>query len=180
MLNAILREDMIELLKDLKNSKFISYECGKIFNCVGGNLRINTSNGSIEIGNIEKPMIFFDENDEVAFFECKKVDSDARFQPYCDVTPERFEIGETITGIEIINDYANVNNGEYEFSFDQAIIIKTQNTVTMFSRDMWFSEVITVSDNDNYDALFPISKAAESFSDYGEHKVDVRRTRHEL
>ncbi len=180
MLNATLTEEMITILKNLKNSKFISYECGKNICSTYGNLRINTDTCSIELRNIEKPMPFFDTTEDIASFECKNTDSNQQFEPYCIVKPKKIEIGEFIAGIEIINDYVNVNDGEHEFSFDQAIIIKTENTTTMFSRDVWFSEIITISENDNYDSLFSISEAVDSFSNYGEYRVDIKRTKYSL
>ena len=178
MTNATLDKNMIELLKNLKNTKFISYECGKIFNLASGNLKINTDKISLEITNFLKEDLFFDENEEFAVFECKK--SNSKFKPYCDTTLKKFGIEENIINIEIINDFISVNNGEYEFSYDQAIIIKTQNKTIMFSRDVWFSEVITISDNDNYDDVFPISEVKETFSNYGEYKVEVKRRKYSL
>ncbi|MBE7038258.1 MAG: hypothetical protein E7404_05065 [Ruminococcaceae bacterium] len=178
MTNATLDKNMIELLKNLKNTKFISYECGEVFNLVGGNLKINTDKISLEITNFLKEDLFFDENEEFAVFECKK--SNSNFKPYCDTPLKNFDIEENIVTIEIINDFISVNNGKYKFSYDQAIIIKTVNKTIMFSRDVWFSEVITISDNDNYDAVFPISEVKETFSNFGEYEVEVKRRKYSL
>ena len=177
MVNASLNKNMLCLLKKLKSSKFISYECAKNHSSAYGNLRINTDNGSIEITNIEKTMPFFDIEEDVTSFECEISDSYAEFKPYCIEPFEAFEVGEIITGIEIINDEINVNDGEYEISFDQAIIIRTEKQTIMFSRDIWFSEVITIFDNDNYDAFFPVEQAIDAWSEDGENDVTVIRTK---
>lgn len=180
MLEATLKDDMINLLNAINHSNFVSYVCGKTFNCVGGNLRINTSQGSVELTNFHKTIPFFDEEDEVAFFECVRVNTTTAFVPYCNIPAENFDINEKIKSIEIINDYINVNNGKYEFSFDQAIIFKTEHRTIMFSRNAWFSEVIIISDTDDYDSVFPISEVSQTFSNYGEYSVNVKRTRRVL
>ena len=46
----------------------------------------------------------------------------------------------------------------------------------MFSRDIWFSEVITINENDNYDTVYPIDEVVETWSNDGENKVNVIRT----
>ena len=177
MVNASLNKNMLCLLKKLKSSKFISYECAKNHSSAYGNLRINTDNGSIEITNIEKTMPFFDIEEDVTSFECEISDSYAEFKPYCIEPFEAFEVGEIITGIEIINDEINVNDGEYEISFDQAIIIRTEKQTIMFSRDIWFLEVITIFDNDNYDEFFSVEQAIEAWSEEGKNDVKVIRTK---
>lgn len=176
MVYATLTGDMIELLKQLKFSNFVSYECGKINNTAYGNLRINTDKGSVELSNIEREIPFFDITEEVACFECKVSDPSTEFKPYCLEPFETFEVSGTIKSIEIINDTINVNDGEYEISFDRAIIIKTENGVIMFSRDIWFSEVITISDNENYDSIYPVDEVIDAWSEQGVNKVDVIRT----
>ena len=50
----------------------------------------------------------------------------------------------------------------------------------MFSRDIWFSEVITINENDDYDAVYSIDKVVEAWSDDGENKVKVIRTSRKL
>ena len=64
--------------------------------------------------------------------------------------------------------------------FDQAIIIRTETKVIMFSRDIWFSEDITISEHDDYNSIFPISQVVDSWSDDGENKVNVIRTSRKL
>ena len=50
----------------------------------------------------------------------------------------------------------------------------------MFSRDIWFSEDITISEHDDYNSIFPISQIVDSWSDDGENKVNVIRTSRKL
>lgn len=180
MVYATLNEDMIELLRKLKFSNLTSYEGARTHNTVYGNLRINTDKCSIELSNIEKTIPFFDITEDVACFECKVSNPAIEFKPYCIEPFEVFEIAGRIENIEIINDVINVNDGEYEITFDRAIVFRTDKGNIMFSRDIWFSEVITINDNDDYDAVYSIDDVVETWSNDGENKVNVIRTRREL
>ena len=180
MVYVTLNADMIELLKNLKLSNFISYECARTYNTAYGNLRINTDKGSIELSNIEREMPFFDVTEDIACLECKVSNSDVGFKPYCVEPFEIFKINEKIENIEIINDVIEVNDGEYEISFDRAIIFKTDKKYIMFSRDIWFSEVITINENNDYDAVYSIEEVVEAWSNEGENKVNVIRTSRKL
>lgn len=176
MIYVTLNNNMEEMLRNTKESKFISYECGKNFDTAYGNLRINTDTVSIELSNIAKEMPFFDGVEDIACLEFKVSNPAIEFKPYCIEPFEVFEIDAKIESIEIINDTINVNDGEYEIAFDRAIIFRTDKKDIMFSRDVWFSEVITISEHDDYDAIYPIDEVIELWSDQGENKVNVRRT----
>ena len=102
MVYVTLNEDMIELLRNLKFSNFISYECAKTHNTAYGNLRINTDKCSIELSNIEREMPFFDITEDIACFECKFSNTAIEFKPYCIEPFEVFEIDGKIKNIEII------------------------------------------------------------------------------
>lgn len=176
MVYATLNEEMIKLLRNLKFSDLISYEGAKTHNTFYGNLRINTDKGSIELSNIKKTMPFFDITEDIACFECKVSNPEVKFKPYCIEPFEVFKIDGKIENIEIINDVVDVNDGEYEISFDRAIIFRTNKGDIMFSRDIWFSEVITMNENDDYDTIYPIDDVVETWSNDGDNKVNVIRT----
>ena len=176
MVYVTLDKDMIELLKNLKFSSLISYEGAKGKCTVYGNLRINTDKGSIELTNLQEIFPFYDAEEEMACLKCKVSDPSVEFIPYCITKHRQYEISGTIKNIEIINDEIEVNDGEYEISFDRAIIFRTDKGVIMFSRDIWFSEVIRISEDDNYDAIYPISDVIEAWFNEGTDKVNVKRT----
>ncbi len=180
MIYVTLNQTMEAMLKNIKTSKFISYECGKVFGNAYGNFRINTDKTAIEISNFQKTTPFFGSEEEVAGFNCKEVEKNSVFKPYCEEPFESFEVNETIADIEIVNDSICINNGEFEISFDQAIIIRTETKTIMFSRDIWFSEDITISEHDDYNSVFPISQLIDSWSDDGEKKVCVIRKSRKL
>lgn len=176
MIQATLNKEMIDLLKKLISSRFTSYECAKKYNTTYGNMRINTDKASVELSNIQKTIPFFDIEEDIAVLECFKSDPNTEFKPYCIEPFEQYEVDEIITEIKIVNDIIDVNHGEYKISFDRAVIFKTDKSTLMFSRDIWFSEVINISENEDYDAVYSIDEAVEAWSNDGDNKVDIIRT----
>ena len=45
----------------------------------------------------------------------------------------------------------------------------------MLSRDTWFSQLLTVTDERSINTIFPIEEVINSWSNYGEYAVDVKR-----
>ena len=178
MFDMTLTKEMEDMLKSIINSTFISYEHGK--HNAYGNLRINTDKISIELANIEKTVPFFEDVEEVASFECQIADKNTKFSPYCITTPSVIKVGSLIKEIEIVNDFICLNDGEFEFSFDQAIIIKTEAKTIMFSRSAWFSENILIDEHDDYDSIYPVSEAKELWSEEDTYNVKITRTRRKL
>lgn len=43
--------------------------------------------------------------------------------------------------------------------------------------DTWFSEMINIANNDDYDSIYPIDELKEEWSNEGEDKVDIERKR---
>ena len=176
MIYITLNNNMEKMLRTIIGVKIISYECGKNYDTAYGNLRINTEILSIELSNMIKEKPFFDGVGDVACLECKISNPDVEFKPYCIEPFEAFDIDSRIESIEIINDEIDVNDGEYEISFDRAIVFRTDKRDIMFSRGVWFSEVITISEHDDYDSIYPVDEVVEVWSDQGDNKVKVIRT----
>ncbi len=140
-----------------------------------GNFRINLEDYAIEFSNENKLVDFFDTNEEVAGFECGKVDlkSEYSFAVPVDTVP----IEEKVRSIEIITDEIEVDEHDYKIVFDNAIIFHLEYQTLMFSRSIWFSELIHISDNDDYDSIYPIEKVIEDWNSDGDYKVSVKRTK---
>ena len=181
MVYMTLTKEMENMLKSIINSTFISYECGKTLGVVYGTSRINTDKISIELANLQKVVPFIEGEEEVAGFECQIADKNTKFIPYCPGDPYcKVEVNSLIKEIEIVNDFIYVNDGEYEISFDQAIIIKTEAKTIMFSRSTWFSETISIREHDDYDSIYPVSDEMELFENEDMIKVKITRTRRKL
>lgn len=178
MVKATFTDEMKKILSNMTGRQFVSYECEKDdgFSRAFGNMRINTDSFSIELTNEEHTLPFFDDTEDITCFACTEVDSKKPFEPAVVTETCVTEVSKTITGLELINDTISVNNGEYEISFDAAIIIHMGNDVMMLARDTWFSEIITIADNDDYDQVFSIEDVKEAWSNEGENTVDVNRT----
>ena len=180
MVYMTLTKEMEDMLKSIINSTFISYERDDFGFSAYGNLRINTNKTSIELTNLEKVVPFIEDEEEVAGFECQIVDKNTKFSPYCITGSAEVKVNSLIKEIEIVNDFICLNDGEFEFSFDQAIIIKTEAKTIMFSRSAWFSENILIDEHDDYDSIYPVSEAKELWSEEDTYNVKITRTRRKL
>ena len=180
MVYMTLTKEMENMLKSIINSTFISYECDDFVISTYGNFRINTDKISIEVTNLEKVVPFIEGEEEVAGFECQIADKNTKFNSLTTRPAAEYEVGGLIKEIEIVNDFIYVNDGEYEISFDQAIIIKTETKTIMFSRDAWFSEDIVIYEHDDYDSVYPVSDERELFENEDMNKVKITRTRRKL
>lgn len=172
-------EDMKKLLNDMIGKHFHTYECTKDdkFNRTYGNIRLYLDELTLEITNEEHPAIFFDEPEDISYFECLSDDPNQEFKPYAIEKTGKYPVNKLVTGVEIINDQIDVGNGKYLFSFDQAIIIHLGNEILMLARDIWFSEIIGIRDNDDYESYCPIAKIVDTMNCYGKYSVTVNRSR---
>ena len=175
MIKAEFTDDMKQILASMKGAHFKSYECAiDSHNHIYCNFRINTDKCSIEIKNENQVFPFFDDKEEMACFSCK-ITSEP-FKPTEITSSTVFSVKEIINSVEILNDVIDVNNGMYQVSFDNALIIRTNSTTYMFAKDVWFSEIITVRKDDNYDQVISKQEIIDSWSNEGDFSVDIHRT----
>ena len=179
MIDARFSKDMITVLSNMKGKTFVSYECEKGYGLptTYGNFRINLDDYSIDVFNEVESRPFFDTIEDIAIFSCKKVNSKTPYVPYVIAETKVVPIEENIKAVEIITDEINVNDGEYEITFDEALIIHTEYQTIMFSKGVWFSESITISQDGNYGKVYPVDKVIEDWNNDGEYKVEVKRTK---
>ncbi len=179
MIYATITNKEKDILMKLIGKTFTSYECEDYgeTSCIYGNLRIYAEDYSVEIINEEDSFDFFDTKEDVTHFKIKTVNPNVKFKPEVIKETKIFPVNNIIKSIEIIKDEINVNHGEYEITFDMAIIFKFENSILMFSKDLWFLKDITISKNDNLDLIIPINEVIESFSNEGEYDVVVKRKR---
>lgn len=177
ILKRVLNHEMRELLKKIKNSNFISYECECVYGMTYGNLRINTDKYSIEITNFEETADLFGEEEDVTGFKCAKVDGSEDFKPYCIGMSKEYDINKKITGIKIINDFIVIDNEDMAMSYDQAIIFEMGDSSIMFSREAWFSENIDISEDDDYNSVYSVKSVEEVWQNGDpDRKVSVKRS----
>lgn len=176
MIEVKLSADMRIMLKGVIGQKFLKYECAKddVPGSTYGNIRLCFSGSTIDLSNEE---CFYPELDEdIAGFSCALVPDDSTFVPAVVTDTETTIIGNTILGVEIIEDEVTINDGENVISFDAALVLKTDAGDYLFARMEWFSEVILIAHNESYDSLFPVKKVMESWENDGEKHVAVKRS----
>ena len=173
MVYATLSSKMVDLLRSMIGNEFLSYECAVQNDEIYGNLRINTSGGSVEVINEVQELPFLDGCEELSFFCCCEANRESGFQPFCVEPVSIIPVSERISGIEVIRDIVCVNNGNYEIAFDMAIVIKCQTRTIIFSRSWHFSEVISVK-SDIAD-VYPVESVVSDWENDGDNHVAVDR-----
>lgn len=97
------------------------------------------------------------------------------FEPMAGEIIATESVEQIIKGICIIRDAVTRADG-VQFSMDMAVIIKTPQTQYMFSRDVWFSEFITISNDSNLDSVYPICKARTGWKSDESDDTIIKRT----
>lgn len=181
MIKAKFSSEMLKIIKSMVGKVFCSYECGNMVpDEAYGNLQINLDDFAIEILNEVKELPFYDSTEDISYFTCEKKSLNESFKPYCEEPSEKHLINENILSVYIIEDSISINGGEYDINFDMAIIIETNKHKYVFSRGWFFSETIDIAVDKEFDDIYPISRVVEDWSDDGENKVNVIRTRKKL
>ena len=181
MVKAKFSNEMLEYIKKMVGHTLCSYEYGKMVqNEAYGNLQINLDSFAIEILNEVKELPFFDSTEDISYFTCEKKSLSEPFKPYCEEPCKKHLIDEKVLSVYIVEDSISINDGEYDITFDMAIIIETCNHKYIFSRDWFFSETISISLDEEFDNIYPISNVIEDWSDEGENKVEVKRRKYSL
>ena len=155
MVEATFTKSMRALLLRTKESTLLSYECAKDerFSRTYGNCRIHLNDGIIEVANEPKQLPFFGAMESMTCFTCHPIRNEGQLKrdefylPY-----STFPVGGKINSVEIVTDYVNVNHGAYQVS-----------------------QLLTVTDERSINTIFPIEEVINSWSNYGEYAVDVKR-----
>ncbi len=177
-MNFKISDDIIKILQDSIGKVFTSFEYGAgeaKFSRAYGNVRLNFTGVSLDVSNIEETVNVFGETDDISSFKC--VVSKHKFVPYIEEDTVKTDVNEIVTGIEIVEDTININGGEQIIIFDQAIIVKTEKSIYMFSRDWQYSELITVSNTEDYDSVYSLNKVKSDWNNFGEYRVTVKRNK---
>lgn len=178
MKKAVINHEMTAMLRELIGQMFLSYDYASFFEeQVYGNLKINTEKFSIELRNEIEKFPFYDTVEDISCFSCKKRLPEEPFTPYSQGEPiAKKEIHEKIRSVQIVNDTINVNQGEYQCSFDMAVIIHTTEHRYIFSRGWFFGETIDVNVDRRFDDIYSIQQVIDDWSNDGENEVVVKRS----
>ena len=178
MIYARFTEEMQEMLKGLKGKTFKSYVYNKEgrFERAYGNLRINLGRSAIDVMCVQHPVDdYFGEPEDMAFFTCEQTDPKSVFVPYIAGRPLAFMVDETITGVELVNDYVDYDDGDCVIDMDIALVIRTKFHTFTFSRGMWFDETISIGVGGTDEAPAGISTIEELWYDEEDEAAPVVR-----
>lgn len=168
----------LSILAEQKGKKLQSYECGSgelMFGRAYGNVRLNFESCALELENTQKPFIVLGEPDDIAFLTCSSIELSSAFQPYVDEDTCSLPIDAIVTDVAIVEETVELNQGAFKAVFDNALIVYTDKGAYMFSRGWHYSELIFISCDDNYDAVYPVSQDTEAWSNDGEEIVSISR-----
>jgi hypothetical protein len=177
-METVLNNNMLNLLNTIKNSMLTNIECEfeEKWKRAYGYVRLNTTDKSIDITNVQKPIELFGEVDDVAVFECHnntgKTLKEA-FDLIDTFSPTKKEVNEIVENIDIIEEEVIINNSK--MIFDMGIIIKTKSHTYIISRENWFNEFIYVNVDKTFDEIYPIEKDIEIWNINKNDKISINR-----
>lgn len=127
------------------------------------NIVLEFEDYSIVINNNTHESNFADlENESISYFTVDKVSNTSNFNFLVgNDKVKEFSINERIESIEIIND--TINDDTYEISFDEAIILKTNQHDYTISRDWFFMETMNINVDSDINDILEIDKVIEDY-----------------
>ena len=179
MVKAILNDKMIQELRALKGDFLENIEGMVDEDRAFGNIRINTTQSSIELECTPKTEKYFDKTEDICYFSCILANRRKKFIPYLRKRTKKKIINEKIEGIALIRAIIELPKYKYAIEIDQAIEIKTSNNTIIFFNQECFTEGIQISMNCLLDDIYPISKVVEFWGENSEQAI-VKRSVIEL
>ena len=174
MVKAILNDEMIQALSGLKGGILENIEGTFDNDEVFGNVRINTSQGCIDLECTPKTERYFDTEEDLCYFSCLLADKEQKFNPYIKRKAKKKIIKEKIENINLIRATIELPKNNYAIEIDQAIEIKMPKNTILFIIQGCFTENIQIAMNEVLDDIYPISKVIEFWSEDGEQAIVKR------
>ena len=174
MVKAVLNDEIIRELSGLKGSILENIEGAFDNDEVFGNVRINTSQGCIDLECTPKTERYFDGIEDLCYFACSLINKKQKFVPYARKKAKKKIIGEKIEGIKLVRTTIELPKNNYAIEIDQILEIETSKNTIMFLSQGCFTEGIQVKINGLLDDIYPISKVVEFWSEDNE-KAIVKR-----
>ena len=146
MIIHCINEKELQMLKSLIGSKLISFKSQEkdSWNRIFGNIALVTDKTEIELRNELTEIEYFGDFEEVSKFYVNQITAENQFCLM--VQDDVFEttVNETITDIIIVKDEVVVKDDSaktvYEITTDDAVIIKTDSSAYVISRDWHLEE----------------------------------------
>lgn len=166
-------KNMLLMINELINNnlEYIIYEVSN-HNKSFGDLSLNFNNKLLKITNYEDMHGWDDEYDS-SHFSCEFVD---KYIPsVSNATTNKININDKVIDINII--YDEITNKYYHFNYDMALEIKTEKHTYIISRDYFYSELISINIDKNFDEIYPISKVIEDWNEDSNYVTEIKRNK---
>lgn len=176
MVNIQLTKDMEKVLYSLIGHKLSYFEYGEdpIKNKAFGNLRIQFNGFCVDVTNELIPVKLLGEDQDMSVFKVKKTETTVPFVPDVVTRIIKQPINKVVSNIDVISYKILINEGEEIINTDVALLFNMDGKTIMLSRDLWWSEVITISCLEEYEKIFSRQNLIESFSNDDEYSVQVQ------
>lgn len=183
MIYSTITEKEEFLLKFLIGQKLICFKSEQkdSWNKIFGNISIVTENSEIEIKNELSEILYFDTTEDVSKFKIQEVSQESPFRLMVESPIVKTAVDEKIKNIFIAQDKVSVKDSEnktiYEITMDEAIIIETEKSTFVISREWHLEEeLIFVKSTDYKKDIYPIEKVISDWSDEDSIKTNCTRT----
>lgn len=183
MIYSTITEKEKSLLKSLIGQKLVCFKSEQkdSWNKIFGNISIVTENSEIEIKNELIEAQYFDTTEDISKFKLRKVSSENPFRLMAESSIVKTAVDEKIKNIFIAQDIVSVKDSEsktiYEITMDEAIVIETEKSTFVISRDWHLEEeLIFVKSTDYKKDIYPIEKVISDWSDEDSIKANCTRT----
>lgn len=173
MVNATIDAAAIAAIQTLIGKTLNGYTYSPVASGAYGNVLLHIDRTAYELRCNQTPFAVGIETEDIACLSVSMLIGN--FKPMAGEVITTESVEQTIEGICIVRDVVTRADG-VQFSMDMAVIIKTPQTQYMFSRDVWFSEFITISNNDDFDSVYPICKAKAGWKNDESEEVVIKRT----
>ena len=181
MIDHCITQEEKSLLKSLIGTKLLCFKSEKkdSWNRIFGNISLVSENAETEIRNeLVSTMYFAGETEDVSRFAVKKISKEKPFKLM--IVSDIFEtaVNEKITDIILVTDAITVQdsgkNTIYEISTTESIVIKTDNSTFVLSRDWHLEEIMTFVKTSDYKRdIYPITDVVSEWSDEEEGFVAI-------
>ena len=115
--------------------------------------------------------------EDVAYFECKKVDKKELFVTYCMGSPiKSFMIDEKIIGVHVVRDTISFVDNNYELCIDEGLEIITQdNKYSLVRYGEFFIEEISYRIGEDIEDIYPVKRVIENWMPFEPCRISVSR-----
>ncbi|MBO4857897.1 MAG: hypothetical protein J5527_05235 [Treponema sp.] len=168
----------LNTLKSLVGKKLICFKSQQkdSWNRIFGNILLVTEVSEVELRNELTEIEYFGNTEEVSKFYVNQITKDKPFKLMVEDSITETPVNEIIEDIIVIKDEIDVKdsseNSIYEITMDDAVIIKTDNSVYAISREWSLEEeLIFIKTSDYMKDIYSVEQIVSEWSDEDEKTV---------